>query len=212
MRAAIETALLEIEARENVHVLYACESGSRAWGFAGTDSDWDVRFIYVRPRDWYLSIALERRSDVIELPIDSELDVAGWDLRKALQLLRKSNPPLLEWLHSPIVYREDGPIAGELRRLADEYWSDLACVHHYLNMARGNYREYLRGEMVWTKKYFYVLRPLLAVRWIERNLGGVPVEFSRLVELERLANVAAGRDRVSPPVEPFDSVFRSALW
>ena len=99
-------------------VLYACESGSRAWGFASTDSDYDVRFLYLRRPSWYLSIDLEARRDVIERPIDDELDVSGWDLRKALKLFLKSNPPLLEWLGSPIVYREEFPTAERLRALA----------------------------------------------------------------------------------------------
>jgi predicted nucleotidyltransferase len=104
MHAAIQTALHALQEEEGVRILYACESGSRAWGFPSRDSDYDVRFIYVRRREWYLSIDLERRRDVIERPVSDQLDLSGWDLRKALQLLRKSNPPLLEWLSSPIVY------------------------------------------------------------------------------------------------------------
>src|SRR5829696_2081863 len=96
----------QIEDEENVSIVYACESGSRAWGFESTDSDWDVRFIYVHQRDWYLCIDVEEKRDVIERPINDELDISGWDLRKALKLLRKSNPPLLEWLSSPIIYKE----------------------------------------------------------------------------------------------------------
>ena len=92
----VRNALAQVEAEQNVRVLYACESGSRAWGFASRDSDYDVRFLYVHRRDWYLSV--EQGRDVIERPIADDLDVSGWELRKALRLLRKSNPPLLEWL------------------------------------------------------------------------------------------------------------------
>jgi hypothetical protein len=108
----------------NVRVLLAVESGSRAWGFASTDSDYDVRFIYAHPADWYLSIDLntEAKRDVIEQPIVDDLDLNGWDLRKALQLLAKSNPPLLEWLNSPIVYRESS-FATELRELSIRFYS-----------------------------------------------------------------------------------------
>jgi hypothetical protein len=159
------------------------ESGSRAWGFESTDSDYDVRFIYLRPWHWYLSTDLEERRDVIERPISDQLDVSGWDLRKALRLLRKSNPPLLEWLHSPLVYVEHPEIAARLRALAPIFYSPRACWHHYLNMARGNFREYLRGDVVWRKKYFYVLRPLLAMKWIENRVGPVPMEFERLLAL-----------------------------
>ena len=133
-----------------------------------------MRFIYVRPRDWYLSIEIEKLPDVIERPITDELDVSGWDIRKALQLLRKSNPPLLEWLTSPIVYREIAEIADRLRDLTTEFYSPIACGHHYLHMAQGNYREYLRNEPIWIKKYFYVLRPLH--KWTTKD-SVVPMQF-----------------------------------
>ena len=172
----------DIEREENVTIFYACESGSRAWGFPSEDSDYDVRFLYLRPRDWYLSVDLEEKRDVIERPISAMLDVSGWDLRKALKLLRKSNPPLLEWLSSPTIYKQSFTIADRLRALAAEYYSPVACWHHYLHMAQGNQREYLKGEVVWLKKYFYVLRPILAIKWIESESSVVPMEFDLLVE------------------------------
>lgn len=171
-----------IETAEGVTILYACESGSRAWGFASADSDFDVRFIYIRPQDWYLSIDVESRRDVIERPVDGVWDVNGWDLRKALRLLRKSNPPLLEWLDSPIVYRAHPELAAGLRKLASGYYSPSACRYHYLHMARVNFRGYLQGELVRTKKYFYVLRPLLAMRWIEQSEEMVPMRFDHLLD------------------------------
>jgi len=172
----------EIERRENVHIVYVCESGSRAWGFPSEDSDYDVRFIYVRPHDWYLSIDVERRRDVIEEPIVDELDVNGWDIRKALQLLAKSNPPLMEWLDSPIVYLERTPIAAMLREAVATFYSPKACFYHYYTIARNTTESKLRSEMVRHKSYFYALRPLLACRWIEADLGVVPIEFGTLVE------------------------------
>ena len=159
MLAATGEVWIEIERTEGVRLLYACESGSRAWGFASTDSDYDVRFLYLRPREWYLSIDVERRRDVIERPIDGLLDINGWDLRKALGLFRKSNPPLLEWLHSPIVYLDRHGVAERLRALLEQYYSPTACFHHYYHMAKGNYREYLKGEEVKLKKY--LLKQLL---------------------------------------------------
>lgn len=180
--AKIEERLRQIEADESVRILYACESGSRAWGFASPDSDYDVRFIYVRPKEWYLSIDVENRRDVIEPKNEGILDLSGWDLRKTLQLLRKSNPPLLEWLRSPIIYLEIPPIVSELRRLAAEYYSPAACHYHYRSMARNNYRDYTQHDEVPLKKYFYILRPLLAMQWIEAGYGGVPMEFQALVD------------------------------
>lgn len=175
---ADELALIERES--DVRVLYACESGSRAWGFASKDSDYDVRFLYVHPREWYLSIETGR--DVIEKMLPDDLDVSGWELRKALRLLRKSNPPFYEWLRSPIVYAEDPLFIKSLRNLSEDHYSSERCFLHYLHMAQGNIREYLTGDVVWLKKYLYVLRPVLACRWIERGLGPAPMEFDRLVE------------------------------
>lgn len=182
VRREIEKRLQQIEAEERVIVLYACESGSRAWGFASQNSDYDVRFLYAHPRDWYLSIDLEHKRDVIERPVSADLDLSGWDLRKALPLLQKSNPPLLEWLRSPIIYREQNEIMEKFRELVTVCYSPRASMYHYLHMAQGNYRNYLKGDEVWLKKYFYVLRPLLAVKWIEAGLGPVPMEFEKLVD------------------------------
>lgn len=180
VRQQILDELQRIEAEENVRILYACESGSRAWGFPSKDSDYDVRFLYIRPIQWYLSI-FEKR-DVIERPISSMLDMSGWDLKKALLLFRKSNPPLLEWLQSPIVYRERYSIAEQIRGISPLTFSPKSCTYHYLHMAKGNYREYLQGDRVKIKKYFYVLRPILACEWIEKYNTMPPIQFQRLVD------------------------------
>ena len=178
---SILNALEAIERDEGVVVLLAVESGSRAWGFPSADSDYDVRFVYVRTPEAYLTIDLEKQRDVIERPILDNIDLSGWDIRKALKLFRKSNPPLLEWLQCSIVYRERFSFAARLRTLLPAFYSPKASFFHYLHMARGNTREYLKGDTVWRKKYFYVLRPLLAMCWIDHGLGPVPIEFSKLV-------------------------------
>lgn len=180
MRERILGKLKSIEAEYDVRVLFACESGSRAWGFASTDSDYDVRFLYVRKVESYLSLSPPR--DVIELPIVDELDVSGWDLQKGLKLLVKSNPPLLEWIASPIIYLAAEPFTSRLRRLRDLHFSPKSCLYHYLQMARGNYREYLKRDMVKLKKYLYVLRPILACGWIEQHGTMAPTEFAKLVQ------------------------------
>jgi predicted nucleotidyltransferase len=180
IKATIQEKLREIERQENVCIFYACESGSGAWGFPSADSDYDVRLLYIHPRDWYLSI--EDRRDVVERPLVENIDLSGWEIRKALRLFRKSNPPLLEWLRSPIVYQQKFSVADKLRNLMPTFYSPRNCFHHYLHMAEGNFREYLHGETVRVKKYFYVLRPLLGCRWIEAGFGPVPMEFGTLVE------------------------------
>lgn len=179
IRQRVMASLEAIEATHDVKVLFACESGSRGWGFASPDSDYDVRFVYVHRLPWYLSV--EDGRDVIELPINDELDISGWELRKALRLLWRSNPTLLEWLDSPISYRKDAPAADRMRALADAFFSPVRGRHHYLAMARKNFRGYLQGDSVRMKKYFYVLRPLLAVQWIDRGLGTPPMRFAELV-------------------------------
>ena len=169
--------LEELERTENIRILLAVESGSRAWGFASPDSDYDVRFIYIRPRNEYLR--LEGRRDVIELPISDDLDINGWDLNKTLRLLHNSNPTLFEWFSSPIVYKET-EFAVRFRTILNEYFSSKRGLMHYLSMAANNYREFLRGDMVKAKKYFYVLRPILACRWILEKGTPPPMLFTEL--------------------------------
>lgn len=185
MKARIKQALREIEKRENIEILYAVESGSRAWGFPSKDSDYDVRFIYRREKDWYLK--LEKTADHLEFPIDEQLDICGWDLDKTLKLLQKSNPALLEWLHSPIVYQADVQFIIELSTLSEKNLNEQRLIYHYLHMADGNYREYLKKEYVRIKKYFYVLRPVLACMWIQEYHNRPPVEFEKLLELPNLS-------------------------
>ena len=179
MNALVPRQLRQVEEEHRVKVLFAVESGSRAWGFASPDSDFDVRFIYVRPKNDYL--CLQRRRDVIELPIDDVWDVNGWDLAKALVLLRKSNPTLFEWLNSPIVYWDEG-FRQRLRPVAQRCFSEKRALYHYYNMARGNHRAHLTDETVVPKKYFYVLRPALACLWVMTRDCPPPVSFDHLAE------------------------------
>jgi uncharacterized protein len=178
MKQEIDEQIRAIEAQYSVRVLFACESGSRAWGFASPDSDYDVRFIYSQPKESYLSI--RERRDVIELPVNEVLDVNGWDIRKALQLFLKSNGPLYEWLQSPIIYKEQTNFAQELRKVMLDYFSPRAGCHHYLSMTRNTFEYDLQGEQVKLKRYFYALRPALACRWILERKTVPPMEFHRL--------------------------------
>lgn len=178
MNSVITEKLYEIEKQQNVKILFACESGSRAWGFASPDSDYDVRFIYVRNKNDYLR--LDDVRDVIELPINDLLDINGWDLNKTLRLLYKSNPTLFEWFSSPIIYKKT-PFYDRFLPIMNEYFVSQKGLYHYLSMAKGNYREYLRKDMVKAKKYFYVLRPVLACKWILDRQTPPPMLFSDLM-------------------------------
>jgi len=173
--------LTEIEKNENVRIIHAVESGSRAWGFASPDSDYDVRFIYVRPTDFYLK--LEKTADVIEWQLDETLDINGWDLQKALRLLHISNPTLFEWNNSPIVYKTTAEWSA-IRAEINHYFSAKSGLYHYLHTVNSNYREYLKGETVKLKKYFYVIRPLLACKWILEQKCPPPMLFTELADVE----------------------------
>ncbi|WP_266157289.1 nucleotidyltransferase domain-containing protein [Dyella silvatica] len=179
MDEAIQSAIADIERELGVRVLYAAESGSRAWGFASPDSDYDVRFIYTHPRDWYLSVFEQR--DVIERMLPGDLDVSGWDLRKSLRLLSKCNLAFNEWFDSPIVYRADETFAQEVRLLIADFFQPARALFHYLGMARSTYADHLAGDQVRLKKLFYFLRPILACRWIEHHGTQPPTAFAQLL-------------------------------
>ena len=181
MRKKIKEQLRRIEDAENIKILLAVESGSRAWGFASPDSDYDVRFVYIRSLEDYLRLDVIR--DVIELPIDDVLDINGWDLQKTLRLLHKSNPTLFEWFSSPIVYKKT-EFSDKFRDLMMHFFSSKKTLYHYVSMAEGNYREYLKGDLVKAKKYFYVLRPVLACQWILDRGTPPPMLFSELLKTE----------------------------
>lgn len=194
MRELILNKLREIEVQYDVHILLAVESGSRAWGFESPDSDYDVRFIYIRKQSDYLK--LEGIRDVIELPIDDTLDINGWDLTKTLRLLYKSNPTLFEWFSSPIIYRKNDEFFSKFEPLLSEYFSTKNGLYHYLSMAKSNYREFLQGDIVKAKKYFYVLRPVLACRWILDKASPPPMKFKELAAAELPGKLQSDVDRL----------------
>lgn len=180
MTEEIIRELKQLEIQHNIKILYAVESGSRAWGFASKDSDWDVRYIYIHHYDWYLNIDMNK--DSLEEILPNDIDLSGWELKKALRLFRKSNPPLLEWLRSPIVYMQNYATYDKLKELTIDYFNAKSCIYHYLHMAEGNYRSYLKHDLVRVKKYFYVLRPILACEWIRQRNTMAPMEFQILLE------------------------------
>lgn len=178
MREKILEELNRIEREEHIRILLAVESGSRAWGFAGPDSDYDIRFIYVRDKDFYLR--LDETRDVIEYPIDELLDINGWDLSKTLKLIHSSNPTLFEWLESPIIYRIT-PEIEELKTISKLYFSKVKMVNHYYRIALDHYNNYIRNrDKIKLKKYFYVLRSLSSAKYVLENNTTPPVEFDNL--------------------------------
>lgn len=184
--AEIEQELAKIEEKEHVRILLAVESGSRAWGFASPDSDYDVRFIYMRRPEDYLR--LEEQKDVIEWQLDEVLDINGWDLRKALIQFHKGNATLFEWSNSPIVYRKTR-LWEQIYEEAKGCFSRKAAVCHYYGTAKSTYMGYLQEEQVKYKKYFYALRPLLACRYIEQYDSMPPVPFAELLKQDMSARL-----------------------
>jgi len=168
-----------ITRRENIAILYSCESGSRGWGFASVDSDYDVRYIYIRNTDDYISVFDYK--DTIEEKINEELDISGWDIRKTLQLLYKSNAVVYEWLQSPIVYASRSNFANDLLELGKDYFQPRAITHHYLGIAKNALLDIQDNETIKLKKYFYVLRPLLAALWTVQRGNIPPMEFEKLL-------------------------------
>jgi predicted nucleotidyltransferase len=177
MRDAILTALRQLEAENGFKVLFACETGSRAWGFASPDSDYDVRFIYVQPLPWYLRVSPGR--DAFNRMLPGDLDLSGWELRKTLGLFNEGNLGLFERLGSPQVYIDDGALAPRLRALMPSFFNPRKAIHHYLSLGRGIAKEHL-GETIRIKKLFYILRPLCACQWVETHATMPPTAFAAL--------------------------------
>lgn len=181
MKEIIKRHLDKIEKEYKVKIILACESGSRAWGFPSNDSDYDVRFIYVNTKNWYLTI--DEKRDVIELPINNELDINGWDLRKSLKLLRKSNSPLLEWLSSPMKYRFLDRAVDPIVKLSKKAFMPETSCYHYLSMAKNSISKIQTGEKIKIKTYMYALRPILCCKWIVKNLSQPPLLIDELIAI-----------------------------
>ncbi len=175
----INNILSDIEQKKQIKILYACETGSRAWGFPSPDSDYDIRFIYMHNRDWYLS--LSKHKDTIEI-MDGDLDITGWDLRKCLTLLKKSNVPLIERFQSPIEYYAVSGFKDDFKKLIESYYSPIAVFFHHYSLAN-NFWEELKGKDEFKlKSYFYLIRSLLSCNWIINDNSVLPMDIERLMK------------------------------
>ncbi len=181
MRDIILERLSSIEKEREIEILYACESGSRAWGFPSPDSDYDVRFIYKKPLEWYLS--LSQRKEDLDFKITDDLDINGWDIRKFLRLGRKSNATVFEWLQSPIIYSEKNNFRKKTWEQQKDFFVPKGMGHHYLGIAHNSLKTSMDGKEIKIKKYFYVLRPLLAAKWIAEKNEIPPMQFQKLLPI-----------------------------
>jgi predicted nucleotidyltransferase len=175
----IKHILTEIEKKKNIRILYACETGSRAWGFPSPDSDYDIRFMYMHERDWYLS--LNTRKDTVEI-MDGDLDITGWDLKKSLILLKKSNAPLIERFNSPIEYFSVPGFKDEFKKLITTYYSPIAVFFHHLSLAKKFWDDLMDIEEVKLKSYFYLIRSLLSCNWIIKDNSVLPMHIDGLMK------------------------------
>lgn len=174
----VKTILNQIETDKQIKILYACETGSRAWGFPSPDSDYDIRFVYMHQRDWYLG--LNQRKDTIEI-MDGDLDITGWDLKKCLQLLKKSNAPLIERFQSPIEYYAVPGFKDDFQKLVERYYSPIAVFYHHHSLAKKFWEELKDKEAYKLKSLFYLLRSLLSCNWIIKDNSVPPMDIFGLM-------------------------------
>lgn len=180
MQNKIRDFLDQFATEKQVKILFACESGSRAWGFPSPDSDYDIRVIYKHDLDWYLN--LHKQDDVLE-KMHEDLDISGWELRKTLLLMAKSNVSIFEWIQSPLVYRQVPDFLESLHKMAVYFFSPVSAVHHYQQLA-SKYLDKVKGEEeVNLKDYFYALRAVLSAAWIVKYQEIPPLEMIRLQAL-----------------------------
>ena len=185
MRQILIDRLKDIEKEKNITILYAAESGSRAWGFESTDSDYDVRFIYRHQKEKYLSIF--KFKDTIDYPVDELLDYSGWDLAKSIKLFHGNNMAIYEWLNSPIVYYQNDQFIKAMGEHQEEFFNPQKACYHYLGAAKTTSIKHLQKEEINVKKIFYALRPILAVLWILKYRKMPPVYFPDMLIIDLLS-------------------------
>ncbi|MCM3664996.1 nucleotidyltransferase domain-containing protein [Mesobacillus subterraneus] len=189
MKGHILAVLKQIEEDYDVKIIFASDAGSRALGFSSEESDYDLRFIYIHKQEWYLSI--DQHSDVLEVPnhdglsitVDPRVDASGWEITKALRLYRKSNPSLLEWLNSKIVYCNEHGMATKLKFIQHKFFSPKPYISHHLNLVKKNFTSFQKNEKIKIKLYLYVLRSIMAAKWIEKHQSLPPIDFKELLRV-----------------------------
>ena len=187
MNKKIKHYLSELEKEKNIKILLACETGSRAWGFPSPDSDYDIRIIYRHEKDWYLSLN-DKKDSITRMYENNDIDITGWDLRKCMNLLMKSNPALLERIQSHIIYQADEEFLSEFKSIAQTAYSRIATLYHYLSMAKKLFADIKDEDQYKLKKFFYVLRSTVACIWILEKDEMPPIDFHKMLAGLNLAN------------------------
>lgn len=177
----IISKLKQTEEDHNVKIALAIESGSRAWGFASEDSDYDCRFIYTHPKDWYISVF--DKKDTIIYDVDKIFDINGWDIKKVLKHISKSNAVMFEWLSSNQIYVKNDEVKIILNDLAADFFNPISVSYHYLSIAKNKLNEILDDEIINNKtklkKYFYVMRPIANLNFIYDFNKMPPIEYDK---------------------------------
>ncbi len=180
MKTKINHYLKQIAQDKDIKILLACETGSRAWGFPSPDSDYDIRLIYLHKRDWYLGL-IDQKDSLQIMYENNDLDFSGWELRKCLRLLMKSNAAFLERIQSPIIYQADTLFMNEIIPIAESCYSRRTTLHHYLGLAKRSYADIINKKQYKLKKFFYALRAAIACRWIVSKDQMPPIEFQKML-------------------------------
>ena len=175
----VKDVLIRVAKEQGFSVLLAVESGSRAWGFASKNSDYDLRFIYYRPVEWYLS--LERKKDHCDMFLPGKVDLVGWDIQKALRLMAKSNPGLMDWIFSPCVYYSQRDVHEKLKVLAGQCFCPKTGIHHYLHIGEKIYRGLDPLKEGGLKKSLYLVRSIANCIYIENHRKPPPTNLIQTV-------------------------------
>ncbi|MCL1994339.1 MAG: nucleotidyltransferase domain-containing protein [Spirochaetes bacterium] len=222
IRTAILQKLHETENAYRVKIPLAIESGSRGWGFASANADYDCRFLYVRQKDWYLSV-LERK-EFIEYAVDEVFDIRGYDISRALKYIMNSNATIYEWISSNVVYIRDEPTLAKLQTLAADFFNPIPISYHYLNLAKKMFLEVNDADTAKIKKYFYILRPIANLNFIwqyrkmpymeyDKTLAEIDIKPDVLSAIQELTErkMAAKEHDLIPRFEPLAGYFQEEL-
>lgn len=189
MKEKIRNICKDLEKEKDIKILFAVENGSRAWRMNSKDSDYDVRFVFVRPLKDYIQI--NPAKDVINTAFDKEgnpcpakgalIDISGFDIFKYTKLLSSSNPTTIEWLMSDIVYY--GKQNEVFKSFAENNFNEISLYFHYKSLCKNNYEKYLKsGNLVTYKKYLYAYRGLINARWVEYKHSVPPIIFNKALD------------------------------
>lgn len=126
-------------------------------------------------------MSLSKVKDTIE-HMDGGLDITGWDLKKCLTLLKKSNAPLIERFQSPIEYYAMPGFKEQFKGLIAAYYSPTAVFFHHHSLAKKFWEDIKDADQMKLKNWFYLVRSLLSCNWITEDKSVLPMHFEGLLK------------------------------